>query len=293
LALSLMQTDSSPIPPSATTKLVFLGTGNPNPDPDHQGPAVAVVVNGQPYIVDCGPGLVRQAAAAETKGVEGLTMERLTKAFITHLHSDHTLGLPDLIFTPAVTGRKTGIELFGPPGLKDMVKHIELAWHEDREIRLHGGEPAIAAAYQTSVHEIKAGQVYEDKNVKVRAFEVMHGHWKHAFGYRFETPDRVIVLSGDTTYCPNLIENAKGCDILVHEAYSAAGLAKRTKDWQAYHSAYHTSGPDVARIANTVQPKLLILYHELRFRQPVGEILSEVRAGYSGPAVEARDLDVY
>src|SRR5437016_46587 len=101
---------------SPTTQLVFLGTGTPNPDPRHLGPSAAVVVNGQPYIVDCGAGLVRQASAAREKGIEALAMERLTHAFITHLHSDHTIGYPDLIFTPAVTGRLEPLRIWGPPG---------------------------------------------------------------------------------------------------------------------------------------------------------------------------------
>ncbi|HWD39156.1 MAG TPA: MBL fold metallo-hydrolase [Fimbriimonas sp.] len=273
--------------PSPITKIVFLGTGTPNPDPAHQGPSVAIVVNGQPYIVDAGPGMVRQAAAANLK------MEDLTKAFITHLHSDHTMGLPDLIFTPAVTGRVRGIDLWGPRGLKPMVKHIQDAWTEDREIRFFGGEPSIKEAYKVEVHEIEPGLVYEDSNVKVRAFLVNHGSWKYAYGYRFETPDRVIVISGDTTYSPNLVENAKGCDVLIHEAYSAKGLAKRTADWQAYHSRYHTSGYDVGKIANGVHPKLLLLYHELPFHQPSGEILEEVKSVFSGDAKEAKDLDQY
>jgi len=282
------------LPPSEITKIVFLGTGTPNPDPNHQGPAVAIVVNGQPYIVDCGPGVVRQAmAAAQKHAVKGLKIDRLTRVFITHLHTDHTMGLPDLIFTPAVTGREEGLEAYGPPGLSGMVRNIQRAWKEDHEIRFHGGEPVVASGYKVTVHEIAPGEIYRDANVKVRAFLVQHGKWKYAFGYRFETPDRVIVLSGDTTYCPNLIENAKGCDVLIHEAYSAEGLAKRSKEWIAYHSAYHTSGPDVARVANAVKPKLLLLYHELPFGEPAGEILEEIRRGYDGDVREAADLDVY
>ena len=299
MALGLLASLPDPAPSGTEssaegTQIVFLGTGNPNPDPDHQGPCLAIIVRGQPYLVDCGPGLVRQASAAHAKGFTGLTMDRLTRAFITHLHSDHTLGLPDLMFTPAVTGRKERLELVGPAGLADMTRHIEEAWSEDRNVRFHGGEPAEPKAYEVRVHEIQGdGLVYEGANVKVRAFTVSHGKWLHAYGYRFETPDRVIVVSGDTTYCPNLIENAKGCDVLIHEAYSAEGLRRRTPDWQAYHSEYHTSGPDVGRIANAVRPKLLLLYHELPFGQANGEILREVQSVYDGDVREAQDLAGY
>ena len=289
----MIQSSSSALPVSPSTQVVFLGTGTPNPDPAHQGICVAIVVNGQPYLVDCGPGLVRQATAARNMGHSALTMEHLTRAFVTHLHTDHSVGLPDLMFTPAVTGRQEPLEIWGPKGLKRMVNLIQRAWSEDLDVRLHGGEPAVPRAYEVNVHEIKPGQIYADANVKVTAFLVHHGHWKCAYGFRFETPDRVIVLSGDTTFCQSVIDNAQGCDILIHEVYSAEGLKRRGGDWQAYHSAYHTSAPDVARIANQVHPKLLILYHELPFGEPDGEILSEVRKSYSGDVVEAADLASY
>ena len=101
------------------------------------------------------------------------------------------------------------------------------------------------------------------KVIRIVAFAVDHGAWKHAYGYRFEAPGRVIVISGDTTYSKSLIQAAKGCDILVHEVYSEKGLANRTPDWQRYHAAFHTSAPDVGRIAAEVQPKKLVLYHLL------------------------------
>jgi ribonuclease Z len=279
--------------PSRVTQVVFLGTGTPNPDPDHLGPSVAIVVNGQSYIVDAGPGLVREAAAAAQAGIRGLSMAHLTRLFITHLHSDHTMGLPDIMFTPAVTGREEGLEVYGPKGLGRMVDHIREAWSEDYDIRIHGGENGNPAAYVVHTHEIEPGVIYTDKNVKVTAFLVRHGKWKEAYGYRFDTPDRVIVLSGDTTYCPNLIDHAQGCDILIHEVYSQAGLDRRSEPWQAYHSAYHTAAPDVAVVAARTKPKVLILYHELPFGEPPGEILGEIRKLYLGQVFESQDLEVF
>ncbi len=123
-AASLSQTPTpTPTPPSPRTQVVLLGTGNPSADPDRSGPSVAVVVNNTPYIVDCGPGIVRRASAAFRKGVAGLAVPKLKTAFVTHLHSDHTLGYPDLIFTPWVLGRKEPFEVFGPAGLKAMTDH--------------------------------------------------------------------------------------------------------------------------------------------------------------------------
>ena len=119
----------------AKTQIVFLGTGNPSANPDRRGPSVAIVVNGTPYIVDCGPGVVRRAAGAARLGVRGLEVINLKTLFVTHLHSDHTLGYPDLIFSPWVLGRKEPLEVYGPVGIQAMTSHILEAWRDDNDIR--------------------------------------------------------------------------------------------------------------------------------------------------------------
>lgn len=268
------------------TRVVLLGTGNPNPEPDRMGPAVAVISGNHVYLIDCGPGVVRRAAQA------GIKMDQITRAFVTHLHSDHTAGLPDLIFTPAVTGRLTALEIYGPPGLRSMTANVMKAWKQDMQIRLHGLEPAVPGGYVVQAHEIRPGAIYRDEAVRVTAIAVPHGSWKYACAYRFEAPDKTIVISGDTTYSPALIAAAKGCDILVHEVYSAKGLAGRTPDWQKYHSAFHTSGPDVGRVAEAVRPKVLVLYHQLPMGQTPEEVLGEVASAFSGKVVWGKDLDV-
>src|SRR6267154_1782485 len=125
-----------------TTQIVMLGTGTPGPDPVRSGPATAIVVNGTPYLVDFGPGVVRRAAAAEKKGVKGLAVNNLKYAFVTHLHSDHTTGYPDLILTPWVLERNEPLEVYGPAGIASMTDHILKAYQEDINIRLTGGEPS-------------------------------------------------------------------------------------------------------------------------------------------------------
>jgi len=130
--------------PSPITKVVLLGTGNPDPDPDRSGPSVAIVVNDTPYLVDLGPGVVRRASAAYRKGVEGLHFLKLKTAFITHLHSDHTVGYPDFIFTPWVRGRTGPVQVYGPSGIKAMTDHIIEAWKEDIQIRTEGLERNFA-----------------------------------------------------------------------------------------------------------------------------------------------------
>jgi ribonuclease Z len=267
------------------TRVVLLGTGTPNPQPEHSGPAVAVISGDRVYLVDCGPGVVRRAAQA------GIRMEQLTRAFVTHLHSDHTAGLPDLIFTPAVTGRKEPFEIYGPPGLRAMTGYVMKAWKEDMEIRLHGLEPSVAAAYVVHAHDVKPGEIYRDETVRVSAIAVKHGAWKHAYGYRLEAGGKVIVISGDTTYSEALLEAAKGCDILVHEFYSQKGWEARTPDWRRYHAAYHTSAPDLGKLAAAAQPKKLVLYHELPMGQPPEQVLREIREYFSGEVIYGKDLD--
>jgi len=270
------------------TRVILLGTGYPNPDPQRSGPATAIVVNGEVYVVDCGPGIVRRAAAA------GLAMPALKRVFITHLHSDHTLGLPDLIFSPWTMGRTAALEAYGPPGLGAMVQGIQAAYAEDIRIRIDGLEPANTTGYQVNAHEIKPGVIYQDANVTVKAFAVPHGSWKYAYGYRFQTADRVIVISGDTTKGAEIVEQARGADILIHEVYSDAAWAKRPPEWQKYHAAFHTSATDLGRMAAEARPKLLLLYHVLLWGEPEEQLLREIRAsGFSGRVVIGKDLEVF
>ncbi|MHB8636187.1 MAG: MBL fold metallo-hydrolase [Fimbriimonadaceae bacterium] len=269
------------------THVVFLGTGTPNPDPSRKGPAIAIVANGVPLLVDCGPGIVRQAAAA------GFTMQALTRVFITHLHSDHTLGYPDLIFTPAVTGREVPLSVWGPPGTQAMTDAIMSAWSEDLAVRLNGGEPSIAVAYEVRVKQVVEGDVIELDGLQIIPFAVTHGAWTNALGYRFDSADRSIVVSGDTTYNENLIRHARGCDVLIHEVCSAKGLAARGPEWQRYHSLAHTTGIELGLLAAIVRPKLLLVHHMLPFGQPETQIVEEIREGFDGEVVIAEDLGVY
>ena len=173
-----------------------------------------------------------------------------------------------------------------------MTAHIMAAWKEDLDIRLHGTQPGSPRGFAVEARDVKPGEVYRDSGMRVVAFAVEHGTWKYAYGYRFEAPDKTIVISGDTTYSKSLIQAAKGCDILVHEVYSEKGLSQRTPDWQRYHSAFHTSSPDVGRVAAEVHPKKLVLYHLLPMGEKPDEVLEEVRRHFSGTIVYGSDLDV-
>jgi ribonuclease BN (tRNA processing enzyme) len=280
-------------PVQKPAQIVLLGTGTPNADPARSGPSVAIVVNDTPYLVDFGPGVVRRAAAAFEKGVKGLAVKNLSRAFVTHLHSDHTVGYPDLIFTPWVLDRKEPLEVFGPRGIKPMTEHILKAYREDIDVRLNGGEPSNKTGYKVITHDIKPGVVYRDENVTVKAFIVNHGSWREAYGFRFETPGRTIVISGDCRPSPSVIDNCNGCDVLIHEVYSQAGFVTRPLEWQRYHSRFHTSSRELAEIATKAKPGLLVLYHQLFWGTREDDLLKEVRESYSGKVVSGNDLDVY
>ncbi|MFM1794042.1 MAG: hypothetical protein RL642_427 [Bacteroidota bacterium] len=276
----------------AQTKLVLLGTGTPFADPERSGPSLAIVVNDQSYIVDCGPGVVRRASSM-SKTFPALAASQLKKLFITHLHTDHTVGYADMIFTPAVLDRNAPLEVYGPKGIKSMTNHLLKAYKKDIDVRLKGLEMGDKAAYVVNTHEIKPGLIYQDELVKVYAFEVSHGNWDHAYGYRFETPDKVIVISGDATYSQSLIDNAKDCDILVHEIFSQKGLDKREERWKKYHSTFHTSPAQLGNIANQVKPKLLVLSHILFFKESKETLMEEIKQHYNGTVVMGNDLDIF
>ncbi len=274
------------------SQLVLLGTGTPGPDPARSGPSLAIVVNDQPYLVDFGPGVVRRAAAACEAGVRGLETHRLTRAFLTHLHSDHSAGYPDLILTPWVMGRDEPLLVFGPPGLNHMTHHLMQAYEADIHERLHGLEPANESGYRTEAQEVEPGRIYSDEHVDVDAFLVSHGRWT-AYGYKFTCPDRTIVISGDTAMSANVVKAAKGCDVLVHEVCSTQGVMWRSEPWRRYHSTYHTLAHELALVATKAKPGLLILTHQLFQGVSEPELLREVRSGYSGAVVSGKDLDVF
>lgn len=290
-ALAVLTLTSSALAQGVATKtqIVMLGTGAPPPTPNRFGPATAIVVGDRAYIVDAGAGVVRRAAAAAEKGIPALEPAKIAVVFLTHLHSDHTVGLPDLIFTPWVMNRPE-LAIYGPEGTEQMTQHILAAWSLDIQIRTQGMEhkrPLVVHAY-----DAKPGVVYQDERVKVTAFPVAHGEWKQAFGYRFDTPDRSIVISGDTSPTDEIVRQCHGCDVLIHEAYSPGAKVPVMPDWDAYRLKYHTSTAQLADIAARAKPGLLILYHS-GGRAPDEQLLGEVRRTYRGKVVMSHDLDIY
>lgn len=275
---------------TTSTQVILLGTGTPYPDPELSGPATAVVVGGRVLLFDAGPGVMRRLQAADLpiNGPEAL--------FITHLHSDHTLGYADLMLTSWVMRRRAPFPVYGPRGLRRMTNHLLAAYSEDINIRANGLEHEVAGGYRVNVHEIRRGIVYEKDGVRVTAIAVQHGAWKNAFAYRIDTADRSIVISGDTRPSEELVKAAQGVDILIHEVYSAARLKPEDRpggnDWPRYCREYHTSDVELGALAVRIRPKLLILDHIIRMGASDEELLAGVRAGgYNERVVIGRDLE--
>ena len=279
----------------ASTQLVVLGSGNPNPDPERSGSAYAVIVDGTPYLVDFGPGVIRSASALSPSwggSIDGMNVTKLEYAFLTHIHSDHTAGLSDLLLTPWVMGRENKLNLFGPAGLERMAFSLLDAYKDDIDYRMNGTQPSNGSGYKFNFTELDNGIVFKDDNLTVEAFKVNHGEFEDAYGFRFTSKDKVIVFSGDTGPSKTLEEYAKDADILVHEVYSNAGFLKKTKDWQIYHKDHHTSTYEVGEIASRAKPKLLVLSHILFWGADEQDILEETRTTFSGNIKIAEDLMV-
>jgi ribonuclease BN (tRNA processing enzyme) len=277
---------------ASATRVVLLGTGNPGIDPERSGPATAVVVNDTPYLVDFGPGVVRRAKAAVlSRGVTALEPTGLRVAFATHLHSDHTVGYPDLIFTPWTVGRRVPLEVYGPKGLKAMTEHLLEAYRVDIETRTNadGNQRGFPEGHKAVAHEIGPGVVYKDANVTVTAFGTKHA--MESYGYRFDTADRSVVISGDTNPTQATIDACRGCDVLVHETLTPGFLASRPETFRSFAAKYHTTTAQLAALARAAKPKLLVVYHYSAVSAE--ELQNEMQAGYDGRFVIGRDLDVY
>ena len=298
------------------TKVVLLGTGTPVPDPDRSGPATAIVVGDSAYLVDFGPGVVRRAeSAALNRNLPAVQPRNLKVAFVTHFHSDHTAGYSDLILTGWTSGRAVPLEVYGPPGLQSMTEHILQAYRVDIETRTNPDSPQhdigrFPDAWKVNAHEIKAGVIYKDEKVTVTAFATKHA--MESYGYRFETPDRTIVISGDTNPVEATINACNGCDVLIHEAQPLEMQAKMPKSVQSVVAKYHTTTEQLAELANKAKPKLLVIYHTITFPPGLAPprllppnagadalyvspetLQKEIGSRYSGKFVIGKDLDVY
>ena len=195
-------------------------------------------------------------------------------------------------------GRKQPLAVYGPKGIKAMTEHVLKAWEIDIAGRTGGLNQHNPTGYRVDAHEIMPGVVYRDDNITVTAFSARHEEMVHSFSYRFDTADRAIVISGDTAPTQALLDHSHGCDVLIHEAYSTRE-ARNAKPTPEFRRRHHTSSIELAEIAGTVRPGLLVTYH----RSSKGEdslapdqedvLVAEIRQTYRGTVVAARDLDIY
>lgn len=273
------------------TKLVLLGTGTPNMEPTKYQSSLAVIVGDKSYIVDCGGGTIQRLSQARAKGLEALAPPNLTHLFLTHLHPDHTVGLPDFMIAPWVEGRKRPLHIYGPNKTDRLVNGLLFAY-ETGIAEHRDGDAPVNHPLQIETHTIVSGIVYQDEMVTIEAFPVAHGGLE-AYGYKFTTPDKTIVISGDTCPVDVMLEQAKRCDILVHEVYSYEAWLRKPVEWQPYHQRVHTSTHELAEIANKTRPGLLVLAHQLPWDSTEEDMLAELTARYDGKVVSGKDLDIF
>ena len=276
-----------------STHFFVLGSGTPNPNPERMGSAYLVLANDTPYLFDFGSGVVRRVAALSSEwggNFSKLNVTQLEYAFLSHIHSDHTLGLADLIITPWIMGRDKPLKIFGPEAAKDMADHIIKSYQPDIDYRIYGTQPQNDKGYKAIFTSIEEGVIYEDKNIMVTAFLNDHGDLAESYGFLIQTDEKTILISGDTGPSANLLRYGKEVDILVHEVYSQAGFEKKEPDWKIYHKAHHTSPSELAKIAKRLNPKTLVLSHILFWGSSEDEILEEIMKDNDGKVILADDL---
>jgi ribonuclease Z len=265
-------------------KVTLLGTGTPQPIMERFGPSILVQAGSQSLLFDAGRGCLQRLRQIN------LAYDKINALFLTHLHSDHTVGLPDLWLTGwLVSGRKEPLDVFGPVGTEDMIKYLQMAFVFDIKIR-EGDDKAAEKGSKLLVSEIQQGPVYEKSGVKVIAIEVDHFPVVPAFGYRIEYNGHSVVLSGDTRYSENLIKFAKGTDLLIHEVAIAPDTLSKS-DPRYNILAHHTTPEQTSMVFNEVKPKLAVYSHIVKlYGGTEQEILKRAKADYSGPIIMGEDL---
>jgi ribonuclease BN (tRNA processing enzyme) len=276
------------------SRLILLGTaGGPTPKPNRSAPAQVIVVNGASYVIDCGNGVARQMVLAKLK------LASIRSVFLTHHHSDHNADYGNLLLLAWATDLAKRVDTYGPPPLAEMTR-LFLAMN-DYDIRTRiadEGRPPLKDLI--AVHEIAAGgPIMQDENVKVTAALVEHPPVEPAFAYRFDCPDRSIVISGDTRPSQNLVKLAQGADILVHEVMNLPSLEQliatepNAKTLREHLLASHTTTEQVGRIATEAGVKTLVLSHFVPGGYPFlkDEVwFDAVRPYFSGNLIVGRDL---
>ena len=275
-----------------SSKVVLLGTGSPACFPNTYQNSSAVVVDNVPYLVDCGGGVVQRLSLLRESMPETFAFPNIQIVFLTHLHPDHTVGLPDLLIAPWVRGRKEPLVVYGPAGTRKMVTLLveayELGIAEHADNVTPTDWPLL-----WEVVEYTEGVIHKDSQVEVEAFEVSHGGLE-TYGLKFTTSDKTIVFSADTKPHPNILKHGTGADILVHEAYSEVGLNSNPRYPDSYFRRMHTSTVELAEIANRTRPGQIVLTHIMQLG-PISDedFVAEITETYDGVVHFGHDLDVF
>ncbi|MBK5187557.1 MAG: MBL fold metallo-hydrolase [Gemmatimonadaceae bacterium] len=271
-------------PPSGEIRVTLLGTGTPRPLMDRFGPSTLVEAGDEKLIFDVGRGAMQRLFQIDVSYAD------ITAVLLTHLHSDHTVGLPDLWLTGwLISERGTPLSLWGPAGTRTMAEHLEAAFGFDRDIRVRD-DRIPAAGGRIRARDIGEQVVFDRGGVKVTSFLVDHGVVRPALGYRVDAGGRSVVLSGDTRYSPNLIRHARGVDLLIHEVGAASSQELQKNEHSRTIIEHHTTPEQAARLFNEVHPKLAVFSHIVLRGIPVEAVMRTTRLTYSGPLELGEDL---
>ncbi len=265
-------------------KVTLLGTGTPQPLMERFGPSILVQAGSETLLFDAGRGCLQRLRQVN------VSYDKINALFLTHLHSDHIVGLPDLWLTGwLISERSIPLEVFGPTGTGEMIKYLQKAFSFDITIRV-GDDKRLEEGSKLLVKEIQEGLIYEKDGVKVIAFKVDHHPDIPAFGYRIDFNGHSVVLSGDTRYSENLIMFAKGADLLIHEVVVAPDTLSKS-DPKYPILAHHTTPEQAAKVFNEVKPKLAAYSHISKlYGHTEEEILQRTKVNYSGPIIMGEDL---